>query len=198
MTKPTILLHACCGPCAEYPARTLLAEGEVLQGYFYNPNIHPLIEWTRRRDNLLQLAELLGFPVIADPAYDEVPWLATDEPVPIRCRQCYQLRLEQAASVAAENKIPVFTTTLLVSPYQDHEMIRETGEKAAAKYGVKFLYRDFRPGFREGQNQARTDGLYRQKYCGCIRSLEESDFKEKILRQQVEYAAILPDPLVQR
>lgn len=189
MTEPTILLHACCGLCAEYPARTLLAEGEVLQGFFYNPNIHPRVEWIRRRDNLLKLAELLGFPVIVDPAYDEAPWQATDEPVPIRCRQCYQLRLEQAALVAAENEIPVFTTTLLVSPYQDHEMIRETGEKAAAKHGVKFLYRDFRLGFREGQNQARADGLYRQKYCGCIRSLEESDFKEKILRQQAEFAA---------
>lgn len=179
---PRLLLHACCGPCAEYPARTLIAEGYQLQGYFFNPNIHPLAEWTRRRDNLLQLAAALGFSVTVDPAYDEGPWLAATEPVPQRCTMCYRVRLEAAAREAATRGIPRFTTTLLVSPYQDHEALRRVGHEMAERYGVAFLDRDFRPGFREGQDMARSDGLYRQKYCGCIRSLEESPFRKKILK----------------
>jgi len=66
-----------------------------------------------------------------------------------------------------------FTTTLLVSPYQNHELLKQVGEEMAEKYGVEFLYRDFRPGFREGQNEARQLGLYMQKYCGCVFSEEE-------------------------
>lgn len=179
---PRLLLHACCGPCAEYPARTLIAEGFELQAYYYNPNIHPKAEWTRRLDNLLTVAELIGFPVIVDAAYDEAPWLAMTQPVPLRCQMCYRIRLEATAREAAARGIPRFTTTLLVSPYQDHDALIRIGQEAAERHGVTFLARDFRPGFREGQDQARADGLYRQKYCGCIRSLEESPFREKILK----------------
>jgi predicted adenine nucleotide alpha hydrolase (AANH) superfamily ATPase len=66
-----------------------------------------------------------------------------------------------------------FSTTLLISPYQNHDLLRKAGEEAAKRYGVAFLYRDFRPLFREGQRQAREMGLYMQKYCGCIFSEEE-------------------------
>ena len=66
-----------------------------------------------------------------------------------------------------------FTTTLLVSPYQNHELLIQVAEEMAEKYGVKFLYRDFRPGFREGQAEARELGLYMQKYCGCVFSEED-------------------------
>ena len=177
---PRLLLHACCGPCAEYPARTLLAEGFKLRGFFYNPNIHPLAENDRRRKNLLILAESLGFPVDVDPACDESTWRTMEAPA--RCRMCYSVRLHAAAKHAAAIGFPMFTTSLLISPYQDHEALKEIGEAAALAHGVRFLYRDFRPHFREGQQQARADGLYRQKYCGCINSLEESSFREKILQ----------------
>ena len=66
-----------------------------------------------------------------------------------------------------------FTTTLLVSPYQNHDLLVQVAEEIANKYGIKFLYRDFRPGFREGQNEARELGLYMQKYCGCVFSEED-------------------------
>ena len=70
-----------------------------------------------------------------------------------------------------------FTTTLLVSPYQNHDLLKQIGEEMAEKYGVKFLYRDFRPGFREGQSEARALGLYMQKYCGCVFSEEDRYFR---------------------
>jgi len=90
-----------------------------------------------------------------------------------RCGFCYRLRLEKAARLAAEKGYDAFSTTLLISPYQNHDLIRETGEDLAARYGILFLYRDFRPRFRQGQGQARQAGYYMQKYCGCIYSEEE-------------------------
>ena len=92
---------------------------------------------------------------------------------PGRCAFCYRVRLEKTAAAAKEAGYPAFSTTLLVSPYQDHELIRQIAEEAAARNGVEFLYRDFRPLFREGQKEARARGMYMQKYCGCIFSEEE-------------------------
>lgn len=91
-----------------------------------------------------------------------------------RCTNyCYRVRLEQTAKYAKEHGYDHITTTLLVSPYQNHEAIIETGKEIANYYGLTFLDRDFRVGFRKGQEKAKELGLYRQKYCGCIFSEEE-------------------------
>ena len=87
------------------------------------------------------------------------------------CKMCYRIRLDKAAQFASENGFDAFTTTLLISPYQDHELIIKIAKEKAEKYNTKFYYHDFRPNYREGQNLAREHGLYRQKYCGCICSL---------------------------
>ncbi len=96
-----------------------------------------------------------------------------------RCSRCYEIRLEGTARYAAEHGYEQFSTTLLISPYQNHDLLRETGEYMAQKHGVAFLYRDFRPYFREGQQKAREMELYMQKYCGCIFSEEERYQKKK-------------------
>lgn len=182
------LLHVCCGPCSEWPLRVLeergadLASGE-LTGYFYNPNIHPADEHARRLANAARVAELRGLPFEADPAYDEAPFRARMDDPPVhgdgtaspRCRTCYAMRLEAAAKRAAEIGADAFTTTLLVSPYQDQEALREIGREAGARHGVRFLEESFRDGYREGQRMAREDGLYRQRYCGCAASLAQRD-----------------------
>lgn len=90
-----------------------------------------------------------------------------------RCGYCYLCRLEKTAKYAKENGFDAFSTTLLISPYQDHELLKKTGDMLSKKYGIEFLYKDFRPGFRYGQNKARELGLYMQKYCGCVFSEEE-------------------------
>jgi len=96
-----------------------------------------------------------------------------DSSYPQRCKKCYRMRLEKTADFAAQEGFSAFSTTLLISPYQDHEEIRRLGGEMAEKYGVEFLYRDFRPLFREGQAGARAANLYMQKYCGCVFSEEE-------------------------
>lgn len=87
--------------------------------------------------------------------------------------------MRSAARYAAENGFTHFTTTLLISPYQNHELLAQTAREAAQEFGVSFLYRDFRPYFREGQDRARAMGLYMQKYCGCIFSEEDRYRKRK-------------------
>ena len=97
-----------------------------------------------------------------------------------RCQKyCYPVRLEQTAKYAKENGYDSFSTTLLVSPYQNHEVLMKVAEEMAKKYDVKFLYRDFRVGFRAGQAKAKELGLYRQKYCGCVFS-EEDRYRKQI------------------
>ena len=89
------------------------------------------------------------------------------------------MRLFEAARMAKESGFDSFTSSLFISPYQNHELMRETAERAAAEYGVDFLYRDFRPYFRAGQENARRLGMYIQKYCGCVFSEQERYLKPK-------------------
>lgn len=177
-----LLLHTCCGPCAESPARLFLREEVNFLGYYYNPNIQPPVEYARRLENLRRLAAILGFPLISEGESQPKRWTEYAGEQESRCRMCYRVRLEAAARKAAQLRIPRFTTTLLISPWQDHEAIRQIGLQAAASYQVEFLYRDFRPLYREGQDLACQDGLYRQKYCGCLPSIDNSRFSEKIRR----------------
>ncbi len=169
-----LLMHVCCGPCALYPLQVLREEGYEVHGYFFNPNIHPFSEYTRRLHTLKTYAEGEAWPVIYAREYPVeeyfrlVAYRETE-----RCRFCYLLRLERAAEAAKRGGFDAFTTTLLVSPFQKHDMIREVGEAAAGKYGITFLYRDFRAGFKEGVKRSKELGMYRQQYCGCVYSERE-------------------------
>ncbi len=178
--KP-VLLHICCAPCATYPISVLTEEGLPFKGLFFNPNIHPIEEFARRKQTLEQYASLAGFDVRYEDDFLMDRWLefsgaesAAGSDARERCMFCYTIRMRRAAAYASQNGFAGFTTTLLVSPYQKHDLIREAGEKAAAEHGTAFIYRDFRDGFRKGQSMAKELGLYRQKYCGCIISLGES------------------------
>ncbi|MDR0315587.1 MAG: epoxyqueuosine reductase QueH [Treponema sp.] len=181
-----LLFHCCCGPCAAACVESLRAESIHADGihaesmalklFWYNPNIHPCTEYQNRRDAFIRFAAAhCPEPEIID-KYGLRSFLqdigrATEAPE--RCEVCYRLRLEQTAAHAAKNGFDAFSTSLLASPYQRHDTIRRIGEELAAGYGVVFLYRDFRPLFRQGQAQARALGLYMQKYCGCVFSEEE-------------------------
>ena len=180
------LLHCCCAPCSVSCIQTLRAEGIEPVGYWYNPNIHPYQEYKARRDTLIAYAPTIGMELIVEEEYglrDFVQIVSDD--IDGRCIHCYSMRLDRAAQYAAENGFTSFTSTLFVSPYQNHELMRAVAERAAARHGVTFLYRDFRPGFRDGQAQARENGFYMQKYCGCVFS-EEDRYQKQIQRDMQE------------
>ena len=178
------LLHICCAPCANQCIDVLRTDGFDVTGFWYNPNIHPFTEYRSRRNCLREYAAAVDLPLIERNDYGLRPFVrAVAEDISGRCIKCYEMRLFAAAAQAKEGGFDSFTSSLFISPYQQHELMREVAERAAAEYGVQFLYRDFRPYFRAGQERARELGMYIQKYCGCVFSEEERYLKaNKILR----------------
>ena len=173
-----LLLHTCCAPCSVYCIKSLRKEGIEPVVYWFNPNIHPYIEYKTRRDTLKEYTKSIGINAIFDENYGlrEFCKNVIDD-LENRCvKYCYRVRLEQTAKYAKENGYDTFSTTLLISPYQNHEALKKIGEEMAEKYGLTFLYRDFRSGFKEGQTEARELGLYMQKYCGCVFSEKNSNY----------------------
>lgn len=163
-----LLVHICCAPCLIYPHRRLKERGYSLTGFFYNPNIHPYSEYCRRREALVMYVGRESLEVIYRDEYPLEEFLAGVLGVGDRCEYCYAVRLESAAVLGVEEGFDAFTTTLLLSPYQRHDLIRDLGERMARKHGIPFYYEDFRVGFRESRRLSFDLGLYRQKYCGCI------------------------------
>ena len=164
-----ILLHICCAPCAIYPLEALRASGHQVRGFFYNPNIQPYQEFARRAATLEEYAANAGLPVIWDRSYNLEEFLRgvvfreTE-----RCRFCYYLRLAVAARVARGGKFDAFTSTLLYSKFQNHELIQDLAQLVVQEVGVPFYYEDFRQGWAEGAAKTKELGLYKQQYCGCI------------------------------
>lgn len=174
-----ILMHTCCAPCSVYCIDTLRARGTEPVSFWYNPNIHPFTEYKLRKKTLIDYAESIKMKLIIKNEYGLRDFINAVYPdFDNRCWYCYESRLFETAKYASENGFERFTTTLLVSPYQNQELICSIAEEAAKKYSVAFEYHDFRVGFREGQEKARELGMYMQKYCGCIFS-EEDRYKKK-------------------
>lgn len=140
-------------------------------GFFYNPNIHPFSEYRARRGAIENFAKPDNFKVIY-PEYNPVEFFHAvyQKEENGRCPHCWSLRLKTTAREAKKMGFSHFTTTLLVSPYQDQELLKTVGNEAAESEGVEFYYEDFRPGFKKAHEAARSQGIYCQKYCGCIYS----------------------------
>ena len=175
-----LLMHTCCAPCSVYCIDSLRSDWIEPTVYWYNPNIHPYMEYKARRDCLKEYTQSIGVQAIFEEEYglDEFCKNVIRN-LKTRCTDyCYRVRLEQTAKYAKEHGFDTITTTLFVSPYQKHEELKQIAEEIAKKYELNFLYRDFRVGFREGQAKARELGLYMQKYCGCIFSEEDRYAKQ--------------------
>ena len=175
MAVDELLLHACCGPCSTVALPAWQAEGLATTLLFYNPNIQPSCEHVLRLASLEEFARLAGVAlhVHGGGAADwvEAQGRAAGQE---RCEACLGLRLRETARMAAERGITRFATTLTVSPYQRHDLIRRTGEAAATAHGVEFLYADLRGQFARSGQESRRLGLYRQRYCGCVPSKWEA------------------------
>ncbi|MFC1828488.1 epoxyqueuosine reductase QueH [Thermodesulfobacteriota bacterium] len=173
-----ILLHICCAPCAIFPAQLLRHEGMDVMGYFYRNNIHPYRECVRRQETLASYAESIDLRVIYQEGYDMEEFIrnvAFRESE--RCTYCYHERLGSVARTAKRGKFDFFTTTLLYSKFQKHDMIKSIGESVGKVVGVPFYYRDFRADWTAGVEESKSLGMYRQQYCGCIYSEKERYFK---------------------
>ena len=162
-----LLLHACCGPCSLEPTRLLRAAGHDLTILYANSNIAPAEEYAHRLATLRAWAEDERLPVV-EGAYDPERWEAgpgrigeaQGDPVrrEARCRACYRLRLEEAATYASQAGFDGVGTTLSVSPYQYADVIRDELERAAAQAGVAAVFEDFRPFYDQATRRSRALG----------------------------------------
>lgn len=175
-----LLLHACCAQCFTYPYKRLKEEGHEVTGYFYNPNIHPFLEYRNRLEALQKYIELLKAPMIYEDKYDLESFLRGALNFPDRCEFCYSLRLNSTARKAKERGFEAFSTTLLISPHQKHELIKKIGHKIGSEWNIPFYYEDFREGYKESIEIYKPLNLYRQKYCGCIFSEKERFAKKSV------------------
>ncbi|MCG2712002.1 MAG: epoxyqueuosine reductase QueH [Candidatus Omnitrophica bacterium] len=171
-----ILLHMCCAPCEIYPLKKLRAMNFDVGGFFYNPNIYPRDEHTLRKKYVMEYSNRVNCDIYFCEGYHEEEFqnaVKDNTERPGRCMHCWYLRLKRTAEHAKRIKVETFSTTLLVSPYQDKQAIKLLGEKAAAENGVSFFYYDFSEGYQEAVRISAMEQLYRQKYCGCKYSLAE-------------------------
>ena len=185
-----LLMHACCGPCFTYIEHDLKTNGMLREdgtyekvdytAFFYNPNIHPKVEYERRKQAFIQLCELKKCKYVVEDEYNlnsyikyVVENVGKDKKYLARCQYCYYMRLKKAFEYAKANNFDFVSTTLTISPYQNHNYIIKAGEKLQEEYGVKFKYIDYRQHFREGHKMARDIGFYMQKYCGCVFSIDD-------------------------
>ena len=166
-----ILLHTCCSNCALYPIRKFSQEGHKITGFWFNPNIHPYLEYKNRLESVRTLEALWNVDMIYKDEYGLLSFLRTVVgKEKERCTFCYTMRLEKTAYEAAQRGFDAFTTTLLISPYQDIDAIAEIGKEFSKSYNILFYFENLRSGFREARDMSKKLGLYRQKYCGCVYS----------------------------
>lgn len=185
---PKLLLHSCCAPCSSYVLEYLSSYFEITV-FFYNPNIFPETEYTKRivEQQMLIDKMKLKHPVCflagnydRNRFFDAVKGLEHLKEGSERCFRCYALRLEEAAIVAKEGEFDFFTTTLSISPMKNAEKLNDIGNQIAQKYGIEYLPSDFkkRNGYKRSVELSRQYGLYRQDYCGCEFSFRDRQ-KEK-------------------
>jgi predicted adenine nucleotide alpha hydrolase (AANH) superfamily ATPase len=169
----SILIHSCCAHCAAYTAGYWREQGYEVSALWYNPNIHPYAEHQHRLAAMKALAEEISLPLIVTEGYDVIEYfrrVAGREEEPARCRLCFRLRLTKAAEIAGEMGFSGFTTTLLISPHQKHDIIKEVGEEVAEETGIAFRYADLRKRYSDSRHITKGMNLYRQQYCGCLYS----------------------------
>ncbi len=176
--RPSLFIHSCCAPCSSYVLE-YLSDYFQITVYYYNPNIYPEEEYTKRveeQKNLI-LTMPLGSEVKfiegeykPEDYYSKVKGMEKDAEGGRRCFACYELRLREAAKLASLYGFEYYTTTLSISPYKNAEKLYEIGEVLAKEYGITYLPSDFKKknGYKRSTELSREYNLYRQDYCGCI------------------------------
>ena len=171
MKADSVLVHCCCVHCAAYTIDYWQQQGHRVSVLWYNPNIHPYLEHQHRLESMESLAQEVNLPLIITEGYDLIDYfrqVAGHEPQ--RCRHCFRLRLLKTAETAYRMGFSAFTTSLLISPHQKHDLLREIGSTISKEKGIDFLYIDLRKRYSDSRHITKGLNLYRQQYCGCVYS----------------------------
>jgi hypothetical protein len=179
----TILLHSCCAPCSSSVIERLKDNFEITVLY-YNPNIEPLEEYEKRKQEQIRLLtelkiKYLDIPYLNEEYHQKVLGYEKEKENGARCSLCFELRLEKTAQLASLYQFDYFGTTLTVSPHKNSQIINEIGKKLQDKYQVNYLLSDFKKeeGYKRSIELSKEYDLYRQNYCGCLYSRGNLDEK---------------------
>jgi predicted adenine nucleotide alpha hydrolase (AANH) superfamily ATPase len=171
MNEKSVLIHCCCAHCTAYPVKYWKEQGYDVTAFWYNPNIHPYMEHQNRLEAMKTLSQNMDFKLLVDDSYEFVEYfrrVVGHEAE--RCALCFDMRLNRTARTALESGIANFTSTLLISHQQKHDVLKETCDKLAKDTGVNFLYTDLRKRYSDSRCITKPMDLYRQQYCGCLYS----------------------------
>ena len=182
---PKLLLHSCCAPCSSYVLEYLSQYFEITV-FYYNPNIYPESEYTKRIWEQQKLIDelpakhpisFMAGPYDKERFYEMASGLEHVKEGGARCMKCYELRLREAAKIAKNAGFDYFTTTLSISPLKKAERLYEIGLRLGEEYEVEYLLSDFKKknGYKRSIELSKIYGLYRQDYCGCEFSMENRD-----------------------
>lgn len=182
---PKLLLHSCCAPCSSYVLEYLSQYFEITV-FYYNPNIYPESEYTKRIWEQQKLIDelpakhpisFMAGPYDKERFYEMASGLEHVKEGGARCMKCYELRLREAAKIAKNAGFDYFTTTLSISPLKKAERLNEIGQRLGEEYEVEYLLSDFKRknGYKRSIELSKIYGLYRQDYCGCEFSMENRD-----------------------
>lgn len=204
-SRPRLLLHACCGPCSTYVIEYLSKYFDITV-YFYNPNIHPRMEYDKRLESMKKFVTEFPEAVknqvrFVEEIYDAEDYFSATKVLEEtdlqsegergeRCRRCYEFRMKKSWDYAEKNGFDYFTTTISISPCKDAKKINEIGLALKSDKGVKYLVADFkkRNGFLRSLQLSKEYGLYRQTYCGCVYSMQNQRTCEKSEEHQCVFA----------
>lgn len=182
---PSLMIHSCCAPCSSYVLE-YLSEYFKITIFYYNPNIYPESEYTKR---ILEQQKLIRdmkfrYPVSflagkydKEKFYEMAAGMEDLKEGGARCMKCYELRLTETARQAVAGEFDYFTTTLSISPMKNAQKLNEIGVRVGEEYGVKYLVSDFKKknGYKRSIELSKEYGLYRQDYCGCEFSMRERE-----------------------
>lgn len=182
--RDSMLLHVCCAPCSTHVIDSLRKDYNVTC-FFYNPNIYPKEEYSRRLDEMRRYASRVGMKLVAGD-YDSERWLSLtihlkdEKEGGKRCDLCYEIRLEETAKFASKHDFGRFATTLTISPHKRADIINRLGNELTKTHNVVFLGADFKKknGFKRSVEMSKDENMYRQDYCGCIYSKLERESKK--------------------
>jgi len=167
----SVLVHCCCVHCAAYTIDHWRRQKYEVSALWYNPNIHPFLEHQRRMEAMKSFALEVNLPLIIPGGYELIEYFRqVTGHESQRCQYCFRLRLSKTAEVAHQSGFNAFTTTLLISPQQKHDLLIEIGSEIAKEKNLDFLYADLRKRYSDSRRMTKGLNLYRQQYCGCVYS----------------------------
>ena len=169
-----ILLLSCCAPCSCAVIKTLAEQNKKFSVVFYNPNIRPLSEYEKRKDENKRVCEKYNINFI-ELEYDNDRWckeikgLEKEPERGKRCSICFHLRIKRVMEYAIENGFTAVASVLGVSRYKNLDQVNQMAEIASAETNCPYVHIEGRKhGMQELRNELiRELQLYNQTYCGC-------------------------------